>query len=54
MANMHASVNELHELVGELGKLKTKMYNGDFLCTWDKSDDELRAVLTTAEILEAA
>ncbi len=51
---MPASKNELQELVIELGKLKTKMYNGDFLCTWDKSDDELRAVLTTAEILEAA
>jgi len=28
-----------------------RMYNNDFLLTWDKTEEELRAVLTVAEIL---
>ncbi len=28
-----------------------KMYNNDFLLTWEKTDDELRAVFTVADIL---
>ncbi|MCL5260696.1 MAG: knotted carbamoyltransferase YgeW [Gammaproteobacteria bacterium] len=33
----------------ELKQLKTNMYNGDFLLTWEKSQDELRAVIAVAE-----
>lgn len=51
---MQTSVTDLHEMVIELGKLKTDMYNGDFLLTWDRTVDELQAVMSTAEILEAA
>lgn len=49
-----ATVSDLNGMVNELAKLDTKMHNGDFLLTWDRSVDELRAVLQTAEILEAA
>ncbi|MCB9853820.1 MAG: knotted carbamoyltransferase YgeW [Phycisphaerales bacterium] len=47
-------MTDLHEMVNELAKLRTDMHNGDFLLTWDRSVDELRAVLQTAEILESA
>lgn len=51
---MQATVSDLHELVDELANLDTKMHNGDFLLTWDRSVGELRAVLQTAEFLESA
>jgi hypothetical protein len=30
-----------------------KMYQDDFLLTWDRSDDEIAAVFETADILRA-
>lgn len=33
-------------------QLKTNMYNGDFLLTWDRTDDELKALMEIAEILK--
>ena len=42
-----------HELIRKLGLLDTEsMYLNDFLHTWDKSDQQLRAVFAVAEILE--
>jgi len=36
----------------KLGNLKTaKMYQNDFLLTWDKTDDEIQAVFTVADAL---
>jgi knotted carbamoyltransferase YgeW len=35
-----------------LNSLKTNMFNKDFLLTWDRSDDELKAVLTVAQLLK--
>ncbi|MDP1678252.1 MAG: knotted carbamoyltransferase YgeW [Bacteroidota bacterium] len=35
-----------------LSSLKTNMFNKDFLLTWDRSDDELKAVLTVAQLLK--
>ncbi len=35
-----------------LKKLKTNLYNRDFLLTWDQSDDELRAVILIAELFK--
>lgn len=32
--------------------LKTSMYNKDFLLTWERSDDELKAVLSVAQLLK--
>ena len=40
------------KLVAELGALSTTLYQRDFLLTWLQSDADLRAVLTTAELLE--
>lgn len=40
------------KLVAELGALSTTLYQKDFLLTWLQSDADLRAVLTTAELLE--
>jgi len=42
----------LHELIRELATLNyKKMYNNDFLLTWEKSMDEIGATFTVAEIL---
>ena len=38
--------------IEELGGLKTDMYNGDFLQTWDHQIDEIKAVYTIAQALE--
>ncbi len=35
-----------------LSSLKTNMFIKDFLLTWDRSDDELKAVLTVAQLLK--
>lgn len=32
--------------------LTTNMYNGDFLLTWEKSDDEIKAVVAVAELFK--
>lgn len=43
---------KLEELIQKLGKLNHEnMYNNDFLLTWEKTDDELAAVFTVADIL---
>lgn len=43
---------EFKGLISELGKLSYEnMYNNDFLSTWEKSNDELKAVFTVANIL---
>lgn len=45
-------MNEIKDLIQKLGKLDyPKMFNNDFLLTWEKSDDELQAVFTVADIL---
>ncbi|MGL5616656.1 MAG: knotted carbamoyltransferase YgeW [Sarcina sp.] len=42
----------MNKYIEELNKLKfDEMYNNDFMLTWEKSDDELRAVFTIAEAL---
>ncbi len=42
----------LQELIRELATLDyRKMYNNDFLLTWEKSNDEISATFTVAEIL---
>ncbi|OGO79302.1 MAG: knotted carbamoyltransferase YgeW [Clostridiales bacterium GWB2_37_7] len=42
----------LGELIDKLKKLDSiKMYNEDFLLTWEKSQEEIEAVLTVADIL---
>lgn len=38
-------------LVEKLGGLKTGLFNQDFLLSWERSADEISAVLTTAEAL---
>ncbi len=42
----------IEQLIRELSTLDyQKMYNDDFLLTWEKSDDEISATFTVAEIL---
>ena len=40
------------ELLERLSGLKVSLHEGDFLLTWERSDEEIRAVLLIAEILE--
>jgi knotted carbamoyltransferase YgeW len=40
------------ELAARMDGLKTQLYRGDFLLSWDRTDDELKAVLLAAEALE--
>ena len=43
---------QFEELVKEIKGLKTdKMYLNDFFLTWEKSDDELKAVWDVADAL---
>ncbi len=43
---------EIQKRIDTLASLKTvQMYNNDFLLTWDKQEEEIRAVLTVADIL---
>ncbi|KUO73118.1 MAG: knotted carbamoyltransferase YgeW [Clostridia bacterium BRH_c25] len=45
-------MKDLKGLMDKLGKLDSKkMYSEDFLLTWEKSQDEIEAVLTVADIL---
>jgi knotted carbamoyltransferase YgeW len=45
-------MEEIRKLIGKLGELDCKnMYSNDFFLTWDKTDDELKAVFTVADIL---
>ncbi len=44
----------INEMIGHLRSLKCEdMYKSDFLLTWEKTDDELAAVFTVAEVLRA-
>lgn len=40
------------ELADKIDGLMTHLYQGDFLLTWDRTQDELKAVLLAAEALE--
>jgi len=40
------------DMLKSIRKLKTSLYGKDFLLTWDKSVDELKLVLQTAELLK--
>jgi knotted carbamoyltransferase YgeW len=49
---MNASA--IKDVIGQLESLDSRgMYNENFLLTWDKSDDELRAVFLVAQILKS-
>lgn len=43
---------KLKKRIEELGNLKTKLYQKDFLLTWEKSDSDLMAILEIADILK--
>lgn len=43
---------DVKKALAELSGLSTKFYNNNFLLTWQRTDEELRAVLTLAEILK--
>ncbi|MCX7943997.1 MAG: knotted carbamoyltransferase YgeW [Deltaproteobacteria bacterium] len=43
---------EISKRLSELKKLKTELYHRDFLLTWEKSLDEIKAVAIIAEILK--
>jgi knotted carbamoyltransferase YgeW len=46
-------MNEIEKKIDSLATLKIpRMYQNDFLLTWDKQEDEIRAVLWVAEILK--
>lgn len=45
-------MEKLSKILGELEGLKTKMHNGDFLLTWEKSQDEILATVKVAEALK--
>ncbi|CAB1255106.1 knotted carbamoyltransferase YgeW [Clostridium sp. MT-14] len=45
-------MSEIKNLIQKLGNLNyEKMYNNDFFLTWEKTDEELKAVFTVADIL---
>jgi knotted carbamoyltransferase YgeW len=44
---------EFTKLLAGLGKLKSNLHGRDFLLTWDKTVDELKAILAVAEGLRA-
>ena len=45
-------MQDIKKLTEKLGNFKCeKMYNNDFFLTWEKTDDELNAVFTVADIL---
>ena len=46
------STNDIRPRLERLRELKTGLHNGDFLLTWEKTDAEIEAVVTVAEILE--
>jgi len=50
--NETMNVKEIEEKIDTLSKLKIQqMFSSDFLLSWDKTQDEIRGVLTAAEIL---
>jgi len=46
------SIEDIRPQVERLRQLETGLYNDDFLLTWEKTDAEIEAVVTVAEILE--
>ena len=42
----------LHTKLKELKKLKTNLYNRDFLLTWEQTNDEIKAVTVVAELFK--
>ncbi len=42
----------LQDKINKLGQLKTDLYKKDFLLTWEKSKEDLKAILEVAEILK--
>ncbi|MCK5129978.1 MAG: knotted carbamoyltransferase YgeW [Clostridiales bacterium] len=45
-------MRDIKKLINIISKLDlTKMYNNDFLLTWEKSDDELQGVFNVADVL---
>jgi knotted carbamoyltransferase YgeW len=42
----------LQDKINKLGELKTDLYKKDFLLTWEKSKEDLKAILEVAEILK--
>jgi knotted carbamoyltransferase YgeW len=42
----------IENVLTQLRSLNTGLYNGDFLLTWEKSSDELKKILLTAEALK--
>jgi knotted carbamoyltransferase YgeW len=42
----------IKKLIDQLAGLKTALHQKDFLLTWERTDDELKATLLAAEILE--
>ncbi len=47
-------MKKINDMIKKLEKLDTsKMYNNDFLLTWEKSLEELQAVFLTADLLRA-
>ncbi len=46
------NIEEIRKMIKELKELKTDLYNGDFLLTWEKPMDEIKAVLLVTQILE--
>jgi knotted carbamoyltransferase YgeW len=46
------STGDIKKRLNELKKLKIDMYMKDFLLTWEKSQDEIRATAIVAEILK--
>jgi knotted carbamoyltransferase YgeW len=43
--------NTIQNNLDLLKKLKTDIYNHDFLLTWERTDDEIKAVLTVAQLM---
>ncbi|MBN2638042.1 MAG: knotted carbamoyltransferase YgeW [Bacteroidales bacterium] len=43
---------DIKQQIEGLKKLQTKLYGNDFLLTWEKSNDELKAILEVAQILK--
>ena len=43
---------QLQATIKELKKLKLGMYNKDFLLTWERSDDEIKAVVLIADLFK--
>jgi knotted carbamoyltransferase YgeW len=46
------SKDKVVKMIGELEKLRTSMFNKDFLLTWEHPIDEIKAVLLVTQILE--